>query len=488
MSIEEKQIYEKNRLAKVFGMIIAVSTIAFTLLACTQGMTTGLIIRLVVGVIAIIVIQISALKLIHSKNFVRAIAYTLATIYLVTMIFSNSAQIYAIMYSIVVIQLLFGFQRGLTLGGILAVIGILISGAINLKSGIMDYSALVTQLIFAIIACVLAFMTCRLQIRHNKETIDAVNDGAIVQAETSNHIVSLAEELNAKFVEAKDVSEKLNESMALTHTSVLEITEGTKNTAVAIEQQTEQTADIQENIQTVGSEAEQIGEISNLVAVSVQEGVELIEQLKVQAAEVASINIDTSQTTQALNESIQDVQAITETILGISSQTNLLALNASIEAARAGEAGRGFAVVADEIRALSESTRKATEEIAAIIGRLTTDAKSASDAMARSADVAAKQNELIEETGSKLNVIKQQTDELNDGVVEVKNSVATVIEANAFIMDSITNLSATSEEVAASTDTVLNVSEQAMEALDGMNSTLAEINTISKNMEDVASK
>jgi methyl-accepting chemotaxis protein len=218
----------------------------------------------------------------------------------------------------------------------------------------------------------------------------------------------------------------------------------------------------------------------------VEEGVALIEKLKAQAEEVAKINIETRTTTQALNESIKDVQAITETILGISSQTNLLALNASIEAARAGEAGKGFAVVADEIRTLSESTRKATEQISKIIERLTKDAQSAAESMTQSATVAQQQNELIEETGTKLNDIKSETDELHEGVLQVNGSVQNIIAANSLIMDSITNLSATSEQVAASTDTVLSVSDSSMEALNDMNGILGEISAISQRMQVVA--
>lgn len=44
-------------------------------------------------------------------------------------------------------------------------------------------------------------------------------------------------------------------------------------------------------------------------------------------------------------------------------QTNLLGLNAAIEAARAGELGKGFSVVADEVRKLAAHSANATENI-----------------------------------------------------------------------------------------------------------------------------
>jgi len=489
LDMKTKQMIERNRLGRYCGTISCIALIFCTFRSIViDGVNLLDIIRLAITVLDIILFQVMYKPFGDTYKYKYTVTLSMCALFILNIYSPADKNMYIFMYTIILIVMIYGEANTVRIGCFIANFCLITSGYIELRKGNITGRELVTELVFSIIGCTIAVVVCKMQRRQTTETLETIRNHAADLKETSDTIVSLAEQLNIKFEEANDVSDRLNDAMKATNTSVNEIVEGTKNTAEAIENQTNKTAIIQESIQTVGVEATNIDDVSSRVEGSVNEGVDLINQLKNQAEEVAKINIETSNTTQALNDSIQDVQAITETILGISSQTNLLALNASIEAARAGEAGKGFAVVADEIRALSESTREATEEISRIIDRLTNDAKSASSAMSRSAEYATKQNELISETGTKLDAIKEGTDELRGGVVQVKGSVDEVINANSQIMDNITNLSATSQEVAAAADTVGSVSNDAMDALENMNATLEVIKNIAREMEEMALK
>lgn len=486
MTLQEKQQRQINKTAFTASMLIIGSILLVTLMAMLQGMKPHLTIRTVLVLIATAINIFGYSRFKNSDKYKHFCNLTMFAAYLFILFSTAIFSYYSFVFPIAVIVMMFN-DRKLVIAGI---------GAVGVSNILYDIYAVqkngvkmddvVVQMILILVMGFVEITICKMQALQKKESIEAVEEKAAQAEGIANKAVEQSVKLSEQFDGAMEVSVRLTEAMNNSHASVSEITESTKMTAEAISNQTMMTADIQSAIDNVDHQTKTMSELSDTTRKSVENGVELVNRLKNQATEVAKISRETEVTTKALNESIKEVEAITDTILGISSKTNLLALNASIEAARAGEAGRGFAVVADEIRTLSESTKNATNQISEIISKLTKDAEEASVSMSKSAEYADSQNGLISETGETLQEIYQDTKDLYNSVKEVTVAVGSVMSANAAITDSISNISATSEEVAAATATALSVADRTVDELNEMNDRLRNIAAIADEMKKLS--
>ena len=123
-------------------------------------------------------------------------------------------------------------------------------------------------------------------------------------------------------------------------------------------------------VQEVAQNAEQASRAATAADEQAQRGDQVVAQAVKRIEQLAGQMEHCQAAMGHLAGESQRIGSILDVIKSVSAQTNLLALNAAIEAARAGEAGRGFAVVADEVRGLAQRTQQSTEEIEQLIDNL----------------------------------------------------------------------------------------------------------------------
>lgn len=324
----------------------------------------------------------------------------------------------------------------------------------------MFVSVLVSILVgYASIRCT------RLLVQFNKENMDEIIESAKKQKESHNLMIQVADNIMKHFGEAMEMMETLETSLSNSHTSIENIAGSTESTAEAIQGQAQICGEIREHAEHAQKLTNEMIISSDKVSDTVDAGVNSMQELGDQADNVSQCSVAMETVIEELTKKVGQVEGFVDSIISISSQTNLLALNASIEAARAGEAGRGFSVVAEEIRTLSEDTKNASTNITSIIKELNEDTRHVNESISDSVNSVAKQNELIAESKERFAQVESEVKVLSEYINDVKNSMEHTLSSSNTIYDHITQLSASSEEVAAASS----------EGLDNSNITVGEV-------------
>ena len=298
--------------------------------------------------------------------------------------------------------------------------------------------------------------------------------------ELLTRIMDTSDKLTQQITESAQKTASLGESMQAMKESMEEVNSGSNDTAEAVQSQLNQTEEIQAMVEQVEKGTENIIDSMNQNKEAIAQGNANVGILVKQAEETVESGKKVTEELSQLDTYMSQMNSILDIINSITSQTSLLALNASIEAARAGEAGRGFAVVASEISQMAQQTKDSTVQISQLIENVSNAIQMVVEVSGSMISMIESQNETTEKTAESFTVIEKNSDNVYGHSNELAAYVTKLADANKKIVDSISTISAISEEVAAHASDTLSATEsnnvivEELAALSGQLETLAQ--------------
>ncbi len=381
----------------------------------------------------------------------------------------------------------------------------------NAISGMLRSLVLLAGCMIVLFTAILVYLSFKIRkpLLATAEYIDCVANGDLsgnlevksVIREVTTLIrasAALKDKLNSIVTEVDGHAMQLDNNMESLNVLASASSKGANQIRQAIDELSKTAVSLAENVQSVNTSMMEMG--NNVTAihsetVTLNENSDKMDHANRNASESMNLVLTSSHTSSAIieemivqvkatNEAIASISKAVELISDITSQTNLLSLNASIEAARAGQAGRGFAVVATEIKQLADQSSQG----AAAIKNIADDILEKSN---KSVELTERMRVLAEKEQADIGSAKNGFDTLSQ-IIEANVATAGTIaektknleELKQTIINNITELSAISEENAASNEEVTaNVSSIA-ESIDRISEDTGMIKKVSAALEE----
>ena len=184
------------------------------------------------------------------------------------------------------------------------------------------------------------------------------------------------------------------------------------------------------------------------------------------------------------HKSVEEIRSVLEVITDITGQTNLLSLNASIEAARAGEFGKGFSVVATEIRRLAEQSERSANNINTIISDLLSNFNKIIESLSTVESSINTQHNYLKDTITSFDELGQDITGAIEGISDIKESSNNLNTNRCKVIDTISSLSALSQENAATAEETSASVQMLSNAITSLTEQTEHINGSAKTLLD----
>lgn len=304
--------------------------------------------------------------------------------------------------------------------------------------------------------------------------IHTVLNSTTLLNESSNHV---QEAFNEIVSSSQEVSIAINE-----------IAQGASKQSEDTEDTNSRIADLSTQIDAITQLSIQIDELSTKSKVTTEKGMGEVESLHEHNAKTNEMNLRVQNQIDSLASNIANINQIITSIQGITEQTNLLALNASIEAARAGEHGKGFAVVAEEVRKLAEQSRTETEVIKTTVDSILEDSNQTVSVIASNVDLMQAQNESVKSTESAFKENSELSISIAASINELLSKITHMVEDKNQATMALQNISAISEETAASAEEVSASAIDQQAELEKVLEPINKMNEISQELQEVVNR